>query len=1002
MASLNSGFLFALVIVLAVSGGVWAGFLKYETRAGPVEGKLNVHLVPHSHDDVGWLKTIDQYYVGSNNSIQGACVANILDSLVVSLLKDPNRKFVFAEQAFFQRWWDEQNEETHEVVKKLVDFGQFEFINGGWCMHDEATCHYIDMIDQTTLGHRLIKNQFNKVPRVGWQIDAFGHSAVQAYLLGAELGFDSLYFARIDYQDRAKRKVDKSLEVIWRGSKTFGSSSQIFTSAFPVHYSPPTGFNFEVNDEIEVNHDTSPIQDDPRLYDYNVEQRINDFIDAARTQANVTRTNHIMWTMGDDFQYQYAESWFKQMDKFIHYVNKMGLLWQDGRVNAFYSTPSIYTNAKNAANESWPLKTDDYFPYADSANAYWTGFFTSRPTLKRYTRMLSGYYLAARQLEFLAGRRSSGPHTFSLGDALGIAQHHDAVTGTAKQHTTNDYAKRLAVGASEAEMVVSLALSCVTNSSSSRQCATSTLNFGQCHLLNISYCPPTEEEIPENKSLVVVAYNPLGWIHNDTVRIPVNDDHHVIRDSSGNTIEAQYVEMDNATINLRNFYTKAYLGVSAKGTPKHWLLFQVSVPPLGWSTYFISKGASSGHMSVTDTSQNETLEVGPGNLKMSFSSTSGQLKRMTNYRTGVDIPIQQSYLWYGSSIGDKDTKASGAYIFRPDGAPPTAASRSVPLKIVRGPLVDEVHQQFNPWIYQVTRLYKDKDHAEVEFTIGPIPVDDGVGKEVITRMTANMATDRTFYTDSNGRDFLKRVRDYRTDWPLEVTQPVAGNYYPISLGIYMLDGKSELSVLVDRAIGGASIQDGELELMLHRRMVQDDSRGVVGALDEIVCMEDTCEGLTIRGYYYININQLGSGARWRRTVGQQEEQSWKASHLVNATSMDPNYSLPPNAAVITLQELDDGNVLLRLAHVYEAGEDAEYSSMANVELKKIFATKMIKEVKETSLSTNQDKSEMRSMKWKVKGDNGESPAPVRGSLVNNATLIVELGPMEIRTFLLKF
>ena len=41
--------------------------------------------------------------------------------------------------------------------------------------------------------------------------------------------------------------------------------------------------------------------------------------------------------------------------------------------------------------------------------------------------------------------------------------------------------------------------------------------------------------------------------------------------------------------------------------------------------------------------------------------------------------------------------------------------------------------------------------------IGPIPIDDDVGKEVITRLTANMVTNSTFYTDSNGRDFLKRV-----------------------------------------------------------------------------------------------------------------------------------------------------------------------------------------------------------------------------------------------------
>ncbi|KAL1569764.1 alpha-mannosidase [Salvia divinorum] len=996
----------ALLCILVVL--CWNRVEGYDTGSGVVDGKLNVHLVAHSHDDVGWLKTIDQYYVGSNNSIQGACVENVLDSVVVSLLRDPNRKFIFAEMAFFSRWWGEQSPEIQQVVRKLVYAGQLEFVNGGWCMHDEATTHYIDMIDQTTLGHQLIKSQFNMTPRAGWQIDPFGHSAVQGYLLGAELGFDSIHFARIDYQDRAKRKGDKSLEVIWQASRTFGSSSQIFANAFPRHYSAPDGFNFEVSNSFD------PVQDNHLLFDFNVEQRVNDFIAAAMTQANVTRTNHIMWTMGDDFQYQYAESWFKQMDKLIHYVNK------DGRVNALYSTPSIYTDAKKAANQAWPLKLDDYFPYADSANAYWTGFFTSRPALKRYIRLSSGFYMAARQLEFLVGKRSNSANTDSLGDALGIAQHHDAVTGTAKQHTTNDYAKRLAIGSSEAEVVVDSALSCLIDSKSNGNCTASTLKFNQCQLLNISYCPSTEDDVPNGKSLVIVAYNSLGWGRTDIIRIPVNDNNLVVKDSSGNVVKPQYIEMDNVTDELRKFYLKAYLGISDTSAAKYWLVFPASVPPLGWNTYFISRGTQKGRrrkFSTKDVAQNETIEIGPGNLKLSFSTTSGQLKRIFNSKTGVDIPVQQSYLWYASSPGEADPQASGAYIFRPTGSLPSVVSRSVPLKIIRGPLVDEVHQQFNSWIYQIIRVYKDKDHAEFEFTVGPIPTDDSIGKEVITRLSANMATDQVFYTDSNGRDFLKRVRDYRADWPLTVTQPVAGNYYPINLGIFVKDKKSELSVLVDRATGGSSISDGEIELMLHRRILKDDSRGVGEPLDETVCINNsTCEGLTVRGNYYVSVDQLGSGARWRRRAGQEiysplvlafsheESEKWSSSYLVDGSSMASNYSLPLNVALITLQEREDGSVLLRLANLYEAGEDPDYSKVAKVELKKMFSGKTITEVKETSLSANQDKSEMkRTTTWQVEGTaQNEAAAPTRGASVDAATLVVEVALMEIRTFILTF
>ncbi|XP_071914762.1 alpha-mannosidase At3g26720 isoform X1 [Coffea arabica] len=999
-----------IIIIICLLPATQAKYMFYNTTMAIDPHKINVHLVPHSHDDVGWLKTIDQYYAGANNSIRGACVQNVLDSVISALLDDPNRRFIYVEMAFFQRWWRQQSDTLKAEVRDLVNSGRLEFINGGMCMHDEATPHYIDMIDQTTLGHRFIKHEFNQKPRVGWQIDPFGHSAVQAYLLGAELGFDSLFFARIDYQDRAKRKTDKSLEVVWQGSQSLGSSSQIFTGIFPVHYSPPDGFTFEVNDV------SAPIQDDLTLFDYNVKERVDDFVIAALAQANVTRTNHIMWTMGEDFRYQYALSWFRQMDKFIHYVN------MDGRVNALYSTPSIYTEAKHTANEKWPLKTGDFFPYADRENAYWTGYFTSRPALKGYVRMMSGYLLAARQLEFFKGRSNLGPNTDALADALAIAQHHDAITGTEREHVAADYAMRLSIGYTEAEKVVAASLAFLAESKLSTRHNNPVTKFEQCPLLNISYCPPTEANLLNGKSLVVVAYNPIGWKRVEIIRIPVSSQGLIVQDSDGREIESQLIPISSASLSTRNYHLKGNLGGSATDSDKYWLAFSASVPPLGFSTYIVSSSRKTGSRSViskwslSERDSNNTIEVGQGNLKLLYTADEGKLTSYINSRNQVTAFAGQSYGYYSGYNGtDRVNQASGAYIFRPNGTFPVKSDSQVPLTVVRGPLLDEIHQQLSSWLHQVTRVYKEKEHAEVEFTIGPIPVDDGVGKEVIARIATSLRSNRTFYTDSNGRDFIKRVRDYRSDWDLQVHQPIAGNYYPINLGIYLEDEDIELSVLVDRAVGATSLVDGQIEVMLHRRLLNDDARGVGEALNEEVCVHNTCKGLMIQGKFYLRIDPRGEGAKWRRAFGQeiysplllafaeQDGNNWMGTHVAAFSAIDPAYSLPENIAIITLQELENGKVLLRLAHLYETGEDRDYSVMEKVELKKLFPGKKISKVTEMNLSANQERSEMekKRLEWRVEGASEERRG-LRGGAFDPTRLEVELAPSEIRTFEVEF
>jgi lysosomal alpha-mannosidase len=135
---------------------------------------INVHIVPHTHDDAGWLYTMDEYYYGNNNMRK--CVKCILDNMLISLAENDKRKFTYVEMSFFEKWFSSLEEIKKEEVRKLVKEKRLEFINGGWVMNDEAASNYQDIIDQMRLGLHFLEKEFQVRPRTAWYIDPFGHS----------------------------------------------------------------------------------------------------------------------------------------------------------------------------------------------------------------------------------------------------------------------------------------------------------------------------------------------------------------------------------------------------------------------------------------------------------------------------------------------------------------------------------------------------------------------------------------------------------------------------------------------------------------------------------------------------------------------------------------------------------------------------------------------------------------------------------------------------------
>jgi len=74
--------------------------------------------------------------------------------------------------------------------------------------------------------------------------------------------------------------------------------------------------------------------------------------------------------------------------------------------NLFYSTPACYLNSVHEGLQTWPNKTEDFFPYGSDDNSYWTGYFTSRPTQKRFEREGNHILQMAKQLSVFAGLTS--------------------------------------------------------------------------------------------------------------------------------------------------------------------------------------------------------------------------------------------------------------------------------------------------------------------------------------------------------------------------------------------------------------------------------------------------------------------------------------------------------------------------------------------------------------------------------------------------------------------
>ena len=251
--------------------------------------------------------------------------------------------------------------------------------------------------------------------------------------------------------------------------------------------------------------------------------------------------------------------------------------------------------------------------------------------------------------------------------------------------------------------------------------------------------------------------------------------------------------------------------------------------PLQQTQFYVDLGTSSHRTSdpipeVEDyiTEQANTVLKSSDGKRFHLDPESNNLVKMDRYDkhgTFRQVEFTQQYYYYtGYQSG---SRTSGAYIFRPNEESPHPVGEPTTSQTFSNELFHEIHQTFfhvlgNMHVSQVIRIPQENTSflfdVEIEWMVGPIPVEDNKGKEYIHRIHVNgLENNEKYFTDANGRQYVERRRNYRPDFEVpnvEHQEPVASNYYPVTSSMYIEDPSTNLrlTILTDRSQGGGSIR----------------------------------------------------------------------------------------------------------------------------------------------------------------------------------------------------
>ncbi|WP_240910769.1 glycoside hydrolase family 38 C-terminal domain-containing protein [Thermococcus sp. MAR1] len=371
-----------------------------------------------SHWDPNWLYTSKEYFK--------RFVQKNLDMAIGELQKEPRRVYSVENVFFLKMYWD-HNPGKRDAPRDLINEGRLRLMSSAVTSADTILPRVEAILRDMLIGQEWLRsNGIAREPKLAYFPDSFGSSPFLPSLLNAA-GFDrtaitrldGMYFPGCDLEPKWRfprpgssaellLKKERSLDFVWRDKNggevlahwnafTYGQGDMLAYLGISRVYLAKLAISLRTG--------------------WHIARRIHQYVKAL---SPFSRTPYMLCPIGFDFVEPIPDL-ISLLDRYNReYYPKTGIWVVNAGLDDYLALIENYR---------------DRLPVLElDPNPYWTGFYTSRPKLKKRCYLLLEKLLLAEKLAFLPENRGAEKRILQELEepwwCAAVSNHHDFITGT--------------------------------------------------------------------------------------------------------------------------------------------------------------------------------------------------------------------------------------------------------------------------------------------------------------------------------------------------------------------------------------------------------------------------------------------------------------------------------------------------------------------------------------------------------------------------------------------